>query len=180
MLLFLTSQPLLLSSYLFFYLLGHLLALRFLRKLEETQQNVVGLQILLLSAIAYLYRDKYQNDARAQLLLLMLICLKSFLSGYLNGLLQYIRFSLVVIHFNVAYVMAILIAGQFLVHQYFFRAYSLAPLLFIEQILILVSCLNKNQVLPPVLEQISDLEIENYVKYIERCTAEESILNYEE
>ncbi|CAK61657.1 unnamed protein product (macronuclear) [Paramecium tetraurelia] len=129
--------------------------------------------ILQIVLICILYLEMHQNT-----IVIVVFIIKSLINGYMNQVLQMIRFQLVKISVNVGYLITIVFSLIGIACKTF--GFSVFRFICVAEIFLLIIFLKRSSRLPPLMEQCLDNEFDIYVKYIEKCAENKSILSYEE
>lgn len=89
-----------------------------------------------------------------------------------------IRFQLIKISINVGYLITIIFSLIGIGCKTF--EYSVFRFICVTEIFLLIIFLKQCSRIPPLMEECLDNEFDVYIKYIEKCADNNSILNYEE
>ncbi|CAD8105679.1 unnamed protein product [Paramecium primaurelia] len=165
---FVYDNPLILLIYFGCYTLGQLVALN--KYMQHCQFYCSIFQIIL---ICILFMEMQQD-----IIVLITFIIKSIINGYMNQVLQMIRFQLIKISVNVGYLITIVFCLIGIVCKRF--DYSLFRLICVAEFCLLIIFLKQSSRLPPLMEECLDNEFDIYIKYIEKCAENNSVLNYEE
>ncbi|CAD8200726.1 unnamed protein product [Paramecium pentaurelia] len=165
---FVYDSPLILLLYFTCYTIGQLVALN--KYVQRCQFYCSILQIVL---ICILFFEMNQN-----IIVIIAFLIKSLINGYMNQMLQMIRFQLIKISINVGYLITIVFSLIGITCTTF--GYSVYRFICVSEICLLIIFLKRCSRLPPIMEECLDNEFDVYVKYIENCAQNNSILSYEE
>ncbi|CAD8122608.1 unnamed protein product [Paramecium sonneborni] len=162
------DNPLILLIYFACYTIGQLIAIN--KYVQHCQFYCSIMQIIL---ICILFIEMHQ-----EIIVLVIFIIKSLINGYMNQVLQMIRFQLIKISINVGYLITIIFSLIGIFCNRF--EYSIFRVICVTEICLLIIFLKQSSRLPPLMEECLDNEFDVYVKYIEKCAENSQILNYEE